>query len=521
MLAEQGDCGLHLLTLKQAQANDELLGSPARHLCLVGGARSGKTALIVRAMIIRGLVVPCTQAILRFRQNSVWPSVGLQTIPFVINHFWPQGLRHRMHLSDHYLELLDTGSQIWLGGLDEKSRVDKILGKEYLSIFFNECSEIPYNSVLIALSRLAAKVAGMRQRAYYDLNPLGLGHWTNMLFGEHRNPLTKHKLDDPHNYKRFYLNPRDHAEHLDPDYLASLDAMPARIRARFRDGVYVDEVASALWTFTGLEACRITRAELPPLQRVVVGVDPSGAANSLDLGHDPIGIVVVGRGADGHAYVLADDTLLAGPNEWGRAAVAAYHAHKADRIVAEVNFGGAMVEYVIRTVDGSVPVTLVTASRGKVQRAEPVSALYAQGKVHHVGRFDALEDEQVSFSDSGFTGLGSPNRCDALVWALTELMLGENASGWVDYYKSRHERIVKRDEEIAATAPGIRLQTALDQALIKLKAPDPFMAYYVTGPDGQGKRYVSDGDASIEAHPRHLAGLIQAGCVQVEETIEL
>jgi phage terminase large subunit-like protein len=161
---------------------------------------------------------------------------------------------------------------------------------------------------------------------------------------------------------------------------------------------------------------------LPDMKRVVVAIDPSVTKGEED-GGDNIGIVVVGLGADDFGYVLADKTCKLSPDGWGRVAVDAYRTWKADRIVAERNFGGAMVEHVIKTVDANVAFKEVVASRGKVQRAEPISALYEQGRVRHVGSFVELEDEMAAMTGDGYAGSGSPDRVDALVWGLSELMI--------------------------------------------------------------------------------------------------
>lgn len=182
----------------------------------------------------------------------------------------------------------------------------------------------------------------------------------------------------------------------------------------------LDDVPGALWTRGMFDDNRIDRA--PEMARIVVAVDPSGTSGSDD--GDDIGIVVAGKGVDGRGYILADKTAQLSPAAWGRRAVDAYREHRADRIVAERNFGGAMVENVIKTVDRNVPVKLVTASRGKAARAEPIAALYEQGRVSHVGAFAQLEDQMVCFTADGYVGDRSPDRADALVWALTELMMG-------------------------------------------------------------------------------------------------
>ncbi len=137
-----------------------------------------------------------------------------------------------------------------------------------------------------------------------------------------------------------------------------------------------------------------------------------------------IGIVVCGLGSDGNGYVLEDLTLHAGPATWGKVATTAYERHAADRIVGEVNYGGAMVEFVVKAAKPDVPYKSVTATRGKVVRAEPIAALYEQGKVRHVGNFAALESELSAFTTTGYQGESSPNRADAMVWGMTELFPG-------------------------------------------------------------------------------------------------
>ena len=182
----------------------------------------------------------------------------------------------------------------------------------------------------------------------------------------------------------------------------------------------LDDNPGALWTRAVIDATRVKEA--PPMKRVVVAVDPSGTKGGGE--GDDIGIVIAGKGLDGRGYVLADWTLQASPATWGRRAVEAFGHFKADRIVAERNFGGAMVESVIKTADRNVPVKMVTASRGKIARAEPIAALYEQQRVSHVGAFAQLEDQMVCFTADGYVGDRSPDRADALVWALSELMLG-------------------------------------------------------------------------------------------------
>lgn len=190
-------------------------------------------------------------------------------------------------------------------------------------------------------------------------------------------------------------------------------------------GEYLEDAEDALWTRDLIERCRQRAA--PDMRRVVIGVDPPASA-----GGDACGIIAVGRGADGKAYVLADHSVKGrSPEGWARAVAAAALAWGADRVVAEANNGGDMVVSTLRAADVAMPVKKVSASRGKVARAEPVAALYEAGKVFHAGCFPDLEDELCGLISGGrYEGPGrSPDRADALVWALSELMLGKSGNG--------------------------------------------------------------------------------------------
>ena len=186
-----------------------------------------------------------------------------------------------------------------------------------------------------------------------------------------------------------------------------------RIGRQELSGELLEDIEGALWKRELIEDSRAS--SVPELTRVVVSVDPSATA-----GGDACGIVVAGRSGE-HAYVLEDLTLQASPNEWAKQAIAAYHKYHADRLVAETNQGGEMVKQTILSLDSSIAYRGVHAKRGKVLRAEPIVALYEQARVHHVGSFAALEDEMCSW----VPGEESPNRIDALVHALTDLMIAK------------------------------------------------------------------------------------------------
>jgi len=196
------------------------------------------------------------------------------------------------------------------------------------------------------------------------------------------------------------------------------------------DGVMVDAIEGSLWPVSLIDRALVD--EVPELDRIVVAVDPpvSGNATSDDCGIVVVGAVTQGRPQDWRAYVIEDATVsAASPQEWASAAVDAMHRHSADRLIAEVNQGGALVESVVRQIDPLVPYKAVRATRGKVARAEPVAQLYEQGRVRHLRGLADLEEQMGLMSVQGFQGAKSPDRVDALVWALSELIV-EPAQGW-------------------------------------------------------------------------------------------
>ena len=452
---ERADDGVIYRPTERQQEAIRLLGSDATHVLLYGGSRSGKTFLLVRAIVIRALAAPHSRhAILRFRFNHVKQSIAFDTFPKVMRLCFPQ-VKYHMDRTDWYVRM-PNGSTIWFGGLDDKERTEKILGQEYVTIFMNECSQIPFSSRNIAMTRLAQKVeahlvrgsspAGrqlMRRKCYYDENPPSQGHWSYRQFIRKVDPETGRALKDPENYAAMQVNPQDNLENLPPEYLKTLESLPARMRTRFLQGRFADLTEGAYWNAEDIEKWRAIGDELPDMQRIVIGVDPSGADDDENLGNEEIGIIVAGLGVDGNAYVLEDLSVKAGPRTWGNVVASAFDRHLADKVIGEINYGGAMVEHVVQTARPRTPFEAVTASRGKAVRAEPISALAEQGKIRHAGTFMALEEELCSFTKAGYVGTGSPNRGDAYVWAMTSLFPA----------LTRRER----KEEIAAAQTTVQL----------------------------------------------------------------
>jgi len=222
-------------------------------------------------------------------------------------------------------------------------------------------------------------------------------------------------LDDPA-VRVSQMRTSDNAENLSPEIVQLLEEKygGTRLGRQELEGELLDDVEGALWSYAMIESARLQEA--PDLQRIVVAIDPAVTATG-----DETGIVVAGIDDKGHGYILDDLTMSGSPNAWAAKAVAAYHAYRADRIVAERNNGGDMVSHTIHTVDDGVSVRLVWASKGKHTRAEPVAALYEQGRIHHVGAFADLEQQLTGWTPDH---ADSPDRLDALVWALTDLLLG-------------------------------------------------------------------------------------------------
>lgn len=414
------------LTAKQYEAI-RVLGSDAMHCLLWGGSRSTKTFTALRAIAIRCAKAKRSRhAVLRFRFNHCKTSIVHDTWPKMMRLCFPT-IPYTLDKTDWFARF-PNGSEVWFGGLDDKERTEKILGNEYATIFLNECSQIGYQARNLALTRLAQKCmvddgsGQLKLKAYYDCNPPGKGHWLYKLFFELRDPDSKLNLSR-YDFAQLQMNPVDNQENLPTEYLESLKKLPPRMRLRFYDGSFTDEVADALWTLETIEKWR-TDDGLPDMQRIVIAIDPSGADDEDNAGNDDIGIVVVGLGVDGNAYLLEDLTCKASPKVWGNIATTAFDRHKADLIVGETNYGGAMVKYVIQTQRKRTPFKMVTASRGKVVRAEPISALTESGKIRFAGTFPQLEDELCSFTTAGYRGENSPNRADAFVWAMSELFPG-------------------------------------------------------------------------------------------------
>ena len=418
------------LTPAQNKALD-MITSDATHCALGGGARSGKTALFIICIITRALKSPYSRhAIFRFRLNALISSVVLDTLPKMMRLAFP-GLWEKCKLNrqDNYLQLTN-GSEIWFAGLDDKDRTEKILGMEFATLYFNECSQIPYSSVTIALTRLAQKTPSLNLKAYYDFNPPSKVHWTYLQFVANKNPENKRDLKHPQDYRFYLINPHDNIQNLDQKYLDMLDGLNEKARNRFLLGKFADEADGQLFTEDVFAVNRLLgrKGEIPEFLRVVIAVDPSGCSGPEDKRSDEVGIAVGALGVDGKGYLLEDLSGKHSPEQWSQIVNDAYTRHNADIVVAEGNFGGDMVRAVLQAKNPDLPFKEVTASRGKVVRAEPFSTLYQRGRIHHIGYYPELEDQFCGMTTGGYQGLRSPDRADAWIWGLAELFPGMTQS---------------------------------------------------------------------------------------------
>lgn len=414
------------LTAKQRTLS-KLCSSVAENILCYGGSRSGKTFDFVFNIITRALKAPGSRHVI-FRKTgvSVKQAIGMDTYPEVMRLAFPevylkQGPKLGWNDKHGYFKL-PNGSEIWLSGLDDKERVDKVLGKEYVTMYFNEASEIPLPSFDVALTRLAQTVRDVNGnwltlKCYVDLNPTTKTHWTYRIFVDHIHPDGNLELD-PSKYTFMTINPKDNIENLHQSYLDRLKNMPERQRKRFWDGLFTGDLENALWRRKFF--IRAANDNLPDMERIVVAIDP---AISNEVGSDETGIIVAGIGTDKKGYILEDGSGKFRPEDWASRAVSLYDKWDADRIVAEINQGGDMVEHTIRTVRDRIPYKAVRATRGKVIRAEPIASLYERGMVLHLEGLEELEDQMCTFTigyDRKAQGL-SPDRLDAAVWAMTDL----------------------------------------------------------------------------------------------------
>lgn len=376
---------------------------------LEGGGRSGKTIIALYTILVRSLKVPGSRhLIVRFRFAHIKQAICYDTMPKLLK-LTGQEKNFNLQKSDWFYQC-KNGSTIWVGGLDDKERTEKILGNEYSTAFINEASQISYDSFEVLLTRMNP-CKELKAKIIIDYNPPSILHWGYKIF--HKRKFPDGKPVPESNFAKIKMNPVDNP-YKDKDYIKRLSLLSESKRRRFIEGEYSLD-SGLLWKRAWVKY----ENQIPEsLFRVVVAVDPSGS----ELG-DEIGIIVVGLFEE-FFYVLDDFSLHGSPKTWSMEVAAAYEKWNADLVVAEKNFGGDMVESTIRSAKRDMNIKLITSSRGKIVRAEPVSALYERGLVFHRTQFNELEDEMCTYEPGKDK---SPNRMDSLVFAINELA-GEGVS---------------------------------------------------------------------------------------------
>lgn len=377
-----------------------------------GGSRSGKTFAILRNIVIRACKTRSRHLVARYRFNHVKQSIVLDTLPKMMDLCFP-GLPYKINKQD-WFAILPNGSEIWFGGLDDKERVDKILGNEYSTIFLNECSQISWDAATTVMSRLAQKTS-LVNRMFFDCNPIGQNHWTYTVFILGQDPKTKEPVANFELYGNMQINPVDNLINLPEMYVKTLECLPKRQRERFLDGRFLKDVEGALWTDEMIEAAKAKKQG--EVIKTVIAVDPSVSHNA---GSDECGIVVCSVDENREGIVHDDLSGSYSTKTWAQRVVNAYHKYDANCVVAEVNQGGDLVKDAIQNLDPAIKVITVHASKGKFARAEPISMLYEQHRVSHEKTLLELESEMTEWVPENTKQ--SPNRIDALVWGLYHLI---------------------------------------------------------------------------------------------------
>jgi PBSX family phage terminase large subunit len=407
------------------QAALDLIGSTnATNILLYGGGRSGKSIVLSHIILRRAMAAPGSRHGI-FRRTATACRDTLFTVAFkkAAELTFPGFLANPGNVKivqDEMKIELHNGSTINFYGFEPHNR-DRVLGNEFDTIWMNECSEFDYSDVTMLQTRLSAvsdTTTGkkLKPRFFYDLNPDLDTHFTYKCWIEKLNPARGTPLANPDDWASLQMNLEEDASHINADYLARAREGSDEEVQRFVTGYWRSEREYSLFKPSTIAKHRVQSA--PALVRTIVAVDPAASSNENS---DETGIVVIGVSEDGHFYVLADRSLKGSPKDWASAVSDAYDEFDADIVVAEKNQGGEMVEETLRHAAPYLPIKLVHASKGKVIRAEPISALYEQGVVHHCGAFDTLERQMYAFHSSfNRNKSGSPDRLDALVWGLSE-----------------------------------------------------------------------------------------------------
>lgn len=374
---------------------------PARYLGVWGGRGSGKSHFFAEALVERCVLKPGTRAVcVREVQKSLKDSVK-RLIEDKINAL---GVADRFEVLNAEIKTPGGGLIAFQGMQDHTSETIKSL-EGFSVAWVEEAQTLSARS----LEMLRPTIRAPGSSLWFSWNPRSAGDPVDAFLRREKPP--EDAIIVRANYSDNPFFPRE----LEQERLDDMAHRPDRY-AHIWLGEYEPVAIGAIWDRLMLHRNR--RATVPELQRVLVAVDPAVSSNP---GSDEHGIIVVGLGADGRGYVLADYSMRGAPHQWAQRAVAAMDEYSADAIVIERNQGGDMCRHTLQTQRAHMRIIEVTATRGKHVRAEPIAALYSLDRVSHVGTFAKLEDQMCQMTAGGFEGDGSPDRVDALVWGMTEL----------------------------------------------------------------------------------------------------
>jgi len=417
-----------------------------------GGAGSGKSWLIMFIVLLRAYRARNTRhAIFRLTRNSCDQTLFSKTLFEVLDTGFP-GLRQQIEAKKgfSYSDLsvtLPNGSQIFFNGLDEL-RASKVLGDEFNTVWLNECNEdgLNYRTVSVLINRLRKKSEtedgkALRNKMFFDCNPRWFSDWEYKAFKLNINPDDGDAMPRSEQWVSQKLRTQANLDNLSEDYMENMETMGASARRRYLEGEWSDENTNALFTekmfgapyripkpehiITPAATCDMLKAQGIMLDRVTISCDPAVTA---DPKSDLTGVTVQGktRHDDGseHVYVLADLSDRYTPDAACKVIAEAYRDWGASRVVMEKNQGGLWLEATMRKHFPNVPLKFVRADAttgGKASRAEPVAAQYERGVIHHVGKLKELEAQMCDFG-SPASRRKSPDRMDAAVWGITELL---------------------------------------------------------------------------------------------------
>lgn len=391
----------------------ELFAEPLRYRAAYGGRGSGKTRSFAKMAAVYGYmygknnrdgVILCAREHLNSLEDSSFREISsaIQSEPF---------LEHYYDIGENYIKSRDGRIRFIFAGL--RRNVDSIKSKAKVLVAWVDEAE---NVSEEAWQKLLPTVREEGSEIWITWNPESPDSATHKRW----------RANPPDNCKSICVNWQDNPwfpEVLNQERLSDQKKRPG-VYPHIWEGDFLQQREGALWTQSLIDKSKIQHGYEGGYSRIVVGVDPAVTASKTS---DETGIIVAAKGTNGNFYILEDASGRFTPDQWASKAIALYQKHNADRIVAEVNQGGDLVQSLIKSIDRHVPVKSVRATRGKILRAEPIAALYEQGKVFHVKDFTELERQLVFFTGSNDF---SPDRLDALVWALTDLTTSSGNVHW-------------------------------------------------------------------------------------------